>query len=280
MATVAETLRDAETRLAQTSDSPRLDAELLLAHALGTTRGQLFMRRNDLVESKDFEAYLARRLAGEPVAYILGTWEFFSIELETQAPILVPRPETEHLVEAVLEFIGDGPARVLDLCTGTGCVAIAIAMHAPAAQVDAVDLNQAAVVLARRNVARHGLGNRVRILEGDLSAALPQDEPEYDAVCANPPYVAEGEWKGLSETIRNYEDPHALVSGPEGLDCIRRIVDKAPKHLRAGGLLALEMGQGQAENVQDFLETAGFDSIRIVKDLAGIPRIARGVWRG
>lgn len=280
MATVAETLRDAETRLAQTSDSPRLDAELLLAHALGTTRGQLFARRNDPVEPEPFAAYLARRLAGEPVAYILGTWEFFSIELETQTPVLVPRPETEHLVEAVLEFVGERPARVLDVCTGTGCVAIAIAMHALETRVDAVDLNPVAVALAERNATRHGLGDRVRMLEGDLFGALPPDAQVYDAVCANPPYVADGEWAGLSETIRNYEDPRALVSGPEGLDCIRRIVAQAPRHLRPGGLLALEMGQGQAEKVSAILETGGFVSLAIRKDLAGIPRIACGIWPG
>lgn len=278
MPTVAEALRDAEARLTQASDSPRLDAELLLAHALQTTRGQLFVRHNDAIDAKIFESYLARRLAGEPIAYILGTWEFFSIELAVEPPMLVPRPETEHLVEAVLAFIGDRPARVLDLCTGTGCVAIAIAKSAPRATVAAVDINSAAVALARRNVARHGLGERVKLVEGDLFAALPSGEASFDAICANPPYVAEGEWAGLSDTIRKYEDPRALVSGLDGLDCIRRIVAEVPKYLRPGGLLALEMGQGQAAAVRTVLETAGFGSIKILNDLAGIPRIACGIW--
>ncbi len=280
MPTVAEALQDAEARLAQASDSPRLDAELLLAHALKTTRGQLFARRPDAIDAKVFEGCLARRLAGEPIAYILGTWEFFSIELAVEPPMLVPRPETEHLVEAVLAFIGDRSVRVLDLCTGTGCVALAIAKNAPRATVVAADINPAAVALARRNVAQHALADRVSVVEGDLFAALSPGESMFDAICANPPYVAEGEWEGLSDTIRKYEDPCALVSGPEGLDCIWRIVSQAPRYLRPGGLLALEMGQGQAEKVRALLAGAGFSSIKIINDLAGIPRIACGIWVG
>jgi release factor glutamine methyltransferase len=278
MPTVAEALRDAETRLAQASDSPRLDAELLLAHALGVTRGQLLARRNDTSDSATFDRFLTRRLAGEPIAYILGTWEFYSIELAVEAPTLVPRPETEHLVEAVLKFTGNHPARVLDLCTGTGCVAIAIATNAPGAAVTAVDINPAAVALARRNASRLGLTDRVRAIEGDLYAALSKGEPAFDVICANPPYVAEREWAGLSETIRKFEDPGALVSGPEGLDCIRRIVAEAPGHLRPGGLLALEMGQGQAAAVGTLLEKAGFVQVATRKDLGGIERIASGIW--
>jgi len=278
MPTVVEALRDAQARLVQSSDSPRLDAELLLAHALEMPRGQLLLRRNDAIDAKAFESLITRRLAGEPIAYILGTWEFFSIELAVEPPMLVPRPETEHLVEAVLEFIGDRSTRVLDLCTGTGCVAVAIAKNAPKANVTAADINPAAVTLARQNIVRHALAARVFVVEGDLFAALPASEPAFDVICANPPYVAEAEWTGLSDTIRKYEDPRALVSGAEGLDCIRRIVSDAPKHLRPGGLLVLEMGQGQAEKVRGLLEAGGFGSIKILKDLAGIPRIACGIW--
>ncbi len=278
MPTLGETLRDAERRLAAYSDSPRLDAEFLIAHAMGLGRAQLLARLREPAEDAAVESLVARRAAGEPIAHILGTWEFFSIEIEVAPPALVPRPETEHLVEAVLEFIGRGPVRVLDLCTGTGCVAVAVAKHAPGAQVLAADIEPRYVELARRNVARHELAGRVRVAQGDLFAAVPAGEPPFDAVCANPPYVAEGEWAGLSETIRRYEDPGALVSGPEGLDCVRRIVADSPSYLRPGGSLAIEIGFTQAAAVREILHDAGFERVHFRRDLAGIERIACG-WR-
>ncbi len=277
MPTVAETLQRAEQRLAAVSETPRLDAELLLMHALGRTRGGLLSRLSEAVETVEFEFLLARRAAGEPIAHILGTWEFFSLEIEVEPPVLVPRPETEHLVEAVIEFIGAGPARVLELCTGTGCVAVAIAKNAPGTRVLATDREPHYVELARRNVTRHGLGERVHVAAGDLFAAVPAGEPPFDVICANPPYVAAGDWAGLSETIRRYEDPGALISGEDGLDCVRRIVAGAGDHLGPGGLLAMEIGQGQAGAVRNIMEAAGYAKVRFGRDLAGIDRIACGV---
>ncbi len=276
MPTVAEALRAAERRLAQTSDSPRLDAEFLLAYAMGVERSRMLMRLDEPVPADALESYLARRAAGEPIAYILGTWEFYSLEIEVEPPVLVPRPETEHLVEAVLEFIGDRPARVLDLCTGTGCVAVAIAKNAPRVQVLAADIEPRYIDLARRNAARHGLQDRVHTAQGDLFAALPAGDPLFDVICANPPYVAQREWDGLSETIRHYEDPGALLSGPDGLDCVRRISADAQKFLKPGGLLAIEIGAGQVEAVRSLLHSAGYEDIRFHRDLAGIDRITSG----
>jgi release factor glutamine methyltransferase len=176
----------------------------------------------------------------------------------------------------VLEHIGEGPAIVLDLCTGTGCVAVAIAKNAPRARVVAADIEPRYAGLVQRNAARHGVSDRVRALVGDLFAAVPQDAPPFDAICANPPYIAQGDWAGLSETIRSYEDPGALLSGADGLDCVRRIVSGAARHLRPGGLLAFEIGQGQAQAVHALLAQAGFENIQFRKDLAGIDRIACG----
>jgi release factor glutamine methyltransferase len=278
MPTVAETLQRAERQLAAVSDSPRLDAEILLAHAIGATRAHVLACLGESAPEGAFEALVARRAAGEPIAYILGSWEFFSLEFEVERPALVPRPETEHLVEAVLDFIGSRPAGVLDLCTGTGCVAVAIAKNAPGARILATDLEPRYVDLARRNVARHGLSDRVRVAAGDLFAAVPAGEPPFDAVCANPPYIAEAEWAGLSETIRRYEDPAALIGGSDGLDCVRRIVAAAPRYLRPGGLLAIEIGHGQAWAVRNLLEAGGFLYIEFRRDLAGIERIACGHW--
>jgi len=274
--TIGETLRDTERRLATNSESPRLDAEFLLAHAMGMERPRLLARLGEPLPQLAFEPLVLRRLAGEPVAYILGSWEFYSLEIEVEAPALVPRPETEHLVEAILEFIGEDPARVLDLCTGTGCVAIAIAKNAPRARVLAADIAPGYVALARRNAARHGLRDRCSAAQGDLFGAVPAGEAPFDAICANPPYVAQEEWSALSETIQRYEDPRALLSGREGLDCIRRITAEAQRFLRPGGLLAIEIGYRQAVAVRRLLEAEDYRGIHFRRDLAGIERIACG----
>lgn len=271
--TLAQRLAAATRILAHVSESPRLDAELLLAHALGLTRSALLARLHEDLPAPEFESLVERRKAHEPVAHILGEWEFFSLPVYTQRPILVPRPETEHLVEAVLAFIGDRPARFLDLCTGTGCVAVAIAANAPAGRGVATDIQPAAVALARRNVERHGLESRVRVYEGDLFDALPPEEAAFDAICANPPYVADAEWNILAPDIRLHEDPRALKAGPDGLDLIRRIADGAPRWLRPGGLLALEIGDGQYDAVARLLEARGYGDVGFRKDLAGIRRI-------
>jgi release factor glutamine methyltransferase len=266
-------LREATARLAAVSDTPRLDAEILLAHALGLTRTQLLGRLRDAAEAPGLEALLQRRLDHEPVAYILGTWEFYALDFACRAPLLVPRPETEHLVEAALAHLKEQPGPVLDLCTGTGCVAISIACHAPAAAWHATDRNPAAIALARENAEHHGID--LALHQGDLFAALPAGLPPFAAVVANPPYVEDAAWPTLSPVITRHEDPGALLAGPDGLDCIRRIVAEAPAHLAPGGLLALEMGEAQWPAVRALLEQAGFHGIGVLHDLAGIPRVAR-----
>lgn len=274
MAALGERLDSATRALSEVSESPRTDAEYLLAHALGISRGTLLARLNETVEPAGFDDLLKRRLAHEPVPYILGEWEFFSLELEVRAPMLVPRPETEHLVEVVLEHIGDHPARVLELGTGTGCVAVAIAQNAPNCNVVATDINPDAIALARRNAARHGLESRIELRQGDLFEVIPGNAPPFDVICSNPPYVEEGDYANLSPDIRLFEDPRAFIAGPDGLDLIRRIIDGAPKRLVPGGLLALEMGLGQYAMVRSLLLDAGFDTPGVRRDLAGIERIA------
>ncbi|MBW7863953.1 MAG: peptide chain release factor N(5)-glutamine methyltransferase [Candidatus Hydrogenedens sp.] len=276
-APLGDILRDAARQLAAVSESPRLDAELLLAHALGGTRSGLLSRLGDTVPCAAFPPLLARRMAHEPVAYILGTQEFFSLIFIVRPPMLIPRPETEHLVEAALARLanrpgGAPPARILDLCTGTGCVAVTLARHAPNTEVTATDLNPDAAALARENAALNNVP--LRVLEGDLFAALPPNEPPFDAVLANPPYVETAEWDRLMPDIRLYEDPAALLAGEDGLDLIRRIIAEAPAHLAPGGLLALEIGETQYPAVAELLAAHGFRDIRAVKDLAGMDRIA------
>ncbi|MDX9971683.1 MAG: peptide chain release factor N(5)-glutamine methyltransferase [FCB group bacterium] len=279
--TLGRRLTEAAGVLSEISESPRLDAELLLAHALGLTRSQLLARLHTTAAASGFDALLERRLAHEPVAYILGEWEFFSLPLYVEAPILVPRPETEHLVEAVLDFIGNSPARVLDLCTGSGCVALAIAKNAPQCRVTATDRNPQALALAQQNAARLGVEDRVVFRLGDLFGALTESSGAFNAICANPPYVEDGAWDELAPDIRDYEDPRALLAGPEGLDLIDRIAREAGAWLEPGGFLALEIGMGQYSSVGGLLSGYGFTRIDSRRDLAGIDRIvtARAPFR-
>lgn len=272
--TVGERLREAAAALAFVSDTPRLDAEILLAHALGMRRAKLLAELRSPLPASEFEALLARRLNHEPIAYILGEWEFYSLSFACRAPILVPRPETEHLVEVALSHLHAIPRpRVLDLCTGTGCVAIAVARNVPEANVTAVDLNPSAVALARENAAR--LGVEVTVLEGDLYAPLDLGA-RFDAILANPPYVSLGDWDTLPEIIRKHEDPLALLSGDDGLDLARRIAAQAGERLTGGGLLAMEIGEEQGAAAQAILESHGFRDTQILKDLAGQDRIVHG----
>lgn len=274
MSTLAQRLNEAARRLATVTETPRLDAELLLAHALDTTRSRLLSRIREDIPAPGFDALLQRRLAYEPIAYITGTWEFFSLEFEVEKPLLVPRPETEHLVEAALQHLKDHPTEhphVLEIGTGTGCVAISIARQAPGARVTATDIHPTALAIARKNALRHQTALDLRA--GDLFTPIGADE-RFEVIVSNPPYVESVEWCLLSPVIRLHEDPRALLGGPDGLDLIRRIIPGARKHLVHNGLLALEIGEKQQRALADLLEQAGFREIRFVNDLAGIPRIA------
>jgi release factor glutamine methyltransferase len=278
--TISQALRAAEESLSPVTETPRLDAEILLAHAMGMNRSRLLARLRDPFDAPGFEALLQRRLDSEPIAYILGEWEFFSMDFATRAPVLVPRPETEHLVESALEYLADHPAanEMLDLCTGTGCVAISIAKNASRVHAIAVDIASYAVELARENVARHQLSTRVEVRQGDLFAPLAGPPiPSFDVICANPPYVADAEWDSLPLCIRRHEDPGALLSGPDGLDLVRRIADEGRAWLREGGLLAMEIADGQSGTVCALMAALGYQVLPPVNDLAGIPRIVRGL---
>ncbi len=274
MATVREVLAETARRLAAVTESPELEANLLAGHAWGWDRTRLIMNATAVADSSLIEPLILRRLAHEPVAYILGNWEFFSLEFDVVAPLLVPRPETEHLVEVALDFLGESEGRVLDLCTGTGCIILSIAKNTRGGEWWATDLNRLAVSTARANADRHGVA--LNLVEGDLFAPLPKEAGPFDVIASNPPYVEDGEWEGLAPDIRNYEDPRALLSGRDGLDCIRRIVAQAQDWLVPGGLLALEMGETQGPALRALLESAGYVEIKITKDLAGHDRIASG----
>ncbi len=269
--TNAERIAQAAQRIAQVSDTPRLDAEILLAAALGISRSRLLARLFEQSDAPDFDAMVVRRLAYEPLAYILGEWEFFSLTFKVLPPLLVPRPETEHLVEAVLDHMGCRPARVLDLCTGTGCVAIAIAHSAPNSRVTATDINPLAISVAAENAQRNAVSDRTGFILQDL---FPNPDEPFDAICSNPPYIEESAWDELSPVIRLHEDPNALLAGPDGLDIVRRIIAEAPQYLNPGGLLAMEIDGAQRPAVEKLLRDGGYHDVHFRQDLAGIDRIA------
>lgn len=256
--------------------SPRLDAELMIGHALGVNRVRLYMdmqrplTREELAEVR---ALLVRRRRREPVAYLRGTKEFYLHEFEVTPDVLIPRPETELLVDQALPALTASEARVLDLCTGSGAVAITLALQRPLITVDATDLSQAALAVAARNIERHRVGERVKLHHGDLFAALTE-RVRYSLIVANPPYIAEAEWDSLAPEITAHEPRMALIAGDDGLSVVRRIVAEAADWLLPGGALLCELGRGQAPLVAELLRgDARFEKTAIHKDLAGIERV-------
>ena len=283
-ASVSEALRAAAARLrAGGSRSPRLDAELLLATALGVERVTLLAESERVltpIEERRFEGYVCRREAHEPIAYIRRRRAFRTLELEVTPDVLIPRPETETLVDVALEALAAAPAEhgeplALDVGTGSGCIALALAAEDPFVRVTAVDVSAAAVELARHNAARLGLGGRLRVLRSDLFAALPPGE-RFDLIVSNPPYVPAAEYAQLEPNVRDYEPRLALHGGADGLDVYRRLAPEALGRLRAGGTLAVEVGAGQAAAVQALFAAAGGYGPPLVRaDLGGIARV---VW--
>ena len=261
------------------SDTPRLDAELLLAHVLGKPRSYLFTWPDRVVpeaEAARFSALLARRRSGEPVAYLLGEQGFWTLNLQVSPDTLIPRPDTERLVELALELGPSRSAAVLDLGTGTGAIALALAGERPDWQLTGSDRMPGAVALAEQNRARLGLAN-VRFLQSDWFAAL--GAARYDLIVSNPPYIAADD-PHLTQGDVRFEPASALVSGADGLDDIRHLVETAPSHLQPGGWLLLEHGWQQAAAVRDLLEQRGFAAVQSWEDLGGHQRVSGGQWHG
>lgn len=268
-------------------ESPRLDAELLLARALGTTRIQLVVDARRTLSADElarFREMVKRRRAHEPVAYILGEREFWGRVFRVDRRVLVPRPDTETLVEVALERTRhvSMSMRALDLCTGSGCVALTLAKERPTSMVYATDASEEALAVAWANTLRLGAYNVV-LRAGDLYEACPARAGtadaalRFDVITANPPYIARGEIPSLQQDVRDFEPRLALEAGDDGLDVLRRVVAGAPAHLAAGGVLAVEVGAGQAPAVAELFRGAGFDSIDLRRDYARIERVVSGV---
>ncbi len=278
MATVRDILAEMIPRLAAVEiDTPRLDAEVLLAHALGVTRGWLWAHPERVLTAEEatrFHALCARRSRREPLAYLQAEWEFYGRTFHVSPDVLVPRPETELLVEAVLAWTRAHHATtVADIGAGSGAIAVTLAAEQPALRVIAVDLSPGALEVARANAVRHGVSDRVTFLAGDLLHPLRvAGLPLLDAIVANLPYITDEEYAGLMPEVRNYEPALALRGGEDGLVLIRRLIHDAPSRLVPGGFLGLEVGQGQAETVAAVLRSAGWREVHIIADYAGIPR--------
>ena len=252
-----------------------LDARILLRTALQASDAHLAAHPEQMltqIQYERFRTWAERRRAGEPIAYLTGEREFYSLAFKVTPAVLIPRPETELLVETALGLIPeDAPVRVLDLATGSGCVAVAIGRHRAHARVTAADVSHAALAVAGANAAAHGVA--VEFVEGDWFAALPGRA--FDLIVANPPYIAAGD-PHLEQGDLRFEPRAALVAGPTGLDCIELIVEEALHHLDAGGRLIVEHGHDQAPRVRALLGAAGYADIVSHRDLAGIERVSGG----
>ncbi len=273
-------LQQGETRL-RTGSHPeraRLDAEMLLLHLIGKNRAWLLTHLDDAFggcTSIGYSQQIERRLAGEPIQYITGECEFYGLPFRVNNDVLIPRPETEHLVEKVLGLASSFERpRIVDVGAGSGAIAVALAHSLPAARLTATDISDAALSVARGNAKRNGVAERVRLLEGDLLA--PVGGEQFEFVVSNPPYVADTDRETLALEVREYEPDIALFAGPHGLDIYRRLTPLAYDAVIPGGYVLFEIGYGQAAAIAELFSTAGLNDIQFTQDLQGIDRVIIG----
>jgi release factor glutamine methyltransferase len=278
----------ADLRAAQVS-SHTLAAELLLMHVLERDRAWIYTHPEQTLEPAAMERYfalVARRAAGEPTQYLTGKQEFWGLEFEVTPAVLIPRPETEHVVEVALERLGSRgikinmktglpspPLRIADVGTGSGCIAVALANELPHAEVLATDISAQALAVARRNAVRHGVADRIQLVQTDLLASVSEAD-RFDLVVSNPPYIAREESDQLAREVREHEPADALFAGPTGIEIYPRLVQQAASLLQRSGILVLELGYNSLDRVRSLLygQPAWVD-ISVTNDLAGIPRV-------
>lgn len=274
---IAEALAAATHRLqqAQVPDA-RLDAELILSHLLQADRAQFVLRRKERLSEGQARAYLeaiVRRERREPLQHILGVQEFFGLPIKVDSRVLVPRPETELLVETVLGLDLPMGATVADLGTGSGCIPIALGVHRSDLELHGLDRSAEALALAEENAILHRLSERIALHQGNLASPPGRWKGRLDAVVSNPPYVSESEWEGLQPEVREHDPRIALVSGPTGFEAYAALAPVARELLKPGGWLVTELGFGQAEGVRELVELAGLELVEIKPDLHQIPRV-------
>lgn len=275
MASVSSFVLDGASRLrlGPHPDRARADAELLLLHVLGKDKAWLMTHGDELFSdlARSYTELLERRYKGEPIQYITGETEFYGLPFHVTPDVLIPRPETEHIVEKALELAADFPApRIADIGTGSGAIAVAVANKLPHAQITAIDLSAPALSVARKNSQRNAVA--IRFLEGDLLAPVAGEQ--FDFIVSNPPYVPAADRSSLSVEVRDYEPALALFAGDDGLGIYRRLIPAAFASLVSGGFLLLEIGFGQSPAITELLAGTGFAQIEFVPDLQAIPRVA------
>ena len=287
---IRTTLRQgiAQLRAAGVS-SYTLAAELLLLHTMNRDRAWLYAHPEEVLNQATTEAYsglIARRALGEPTQYLTGKQEFWSLDFEVNSDVLIPRPETEHVIEvaldrlAVRELRGGRPQKtngeglvIVDVGTGSGCIAVALARELPGATIYATDISPKALSVAHRNAVRHNVSERIRFLHSNLLDAFRGQQRVLDLVASNPPYIGLREKPGLDREVRDYEPPAALYGGEEGYELYAGLVGQAANHLKPEGVLVLELGYKTAPAVQPLLDTPDWNRASVTNDLAGIPRI-------
>jgi len=264
-------------------ENPRLEAEVLLCHVLGMTRVEVYTKYATIPGAEPlarFRALIKRRIAGEPTQYLTNRAEFYSVPLYVDSRVLIPRPDSERLVDVAVETADrEREIKIADLCTGSGCVALALARSLPEARIIAVDVSADALEVARRNVEDNGLAERITLMEGDLAAPLREAglAGTLDMIVSNPPYVRSDEVERLAVEIRDHEPREALVAGAEGTEFHRRIAGESPEMLRGGGTLVMEIGEDQGAAVTDIMEKAGFREVTLTKDFSGRNRVVSGL---
>lgn len=262
-------------------DAPRLSAELLLSNVLGLKRIELYTQYNSPVAEPQLSRLreLVKRAGGhEPIAYLVGKTEFYSMEINVTPDCMIPRPETELLVQRAIEFLRtrNGIQKVCDLCTGSGCVAVAIAQNYPNVRIIATDICDAALAVAATNVEKHHLKDKITLLSGDLfDPIIPQlDTGKFDLIVCNPPYVSSGEYEKLDKNVKDYEPQLALLAGEDGMDIYRRIIEKVDSFLKSDAALIMEIGYAQGTAIRELLEQTGiFTEVKIEKDFHNNDRI-------
>lgn len=270
--------------------SSTLAAELLLMHALGRDRTWLYTHPEaelDASVAREYSRLIIRRAVGEPTQYLTGKQEFWGLEFEVTPAVLIPRPETEHVIEVALERLGargikinmrtgepSPPLRIADVGTGSGCLAVALAHELPRAEIFATDISAAALEVARRNATRHHVASRIRFLEGDLLGPVSSSLGSFDLIVSNPPYVARSDAATLAREVREHEPHAALFGGPSGIEIYEPLTKQAGESLRSGGVLVLELGYDSAQHVRAILVAQRhWVNVSVTNDLAGIPRV-------
>ncbi len=271
--TISEILKECTTLLKNEKiESASLDCRLLLCYFLGVDTVYLITHKNEEVENyEEFYRLFKRRLNREPMQYILGRAEFMGLDFTVNENVLIPRADTETLVEKVIEFVGNNAYNILDIGTGSGCIPISVLKNCPGCNAVAVDISEAALNVARQNAKNHGVDEKIQFTRADILKEFPGEK--FDCIISNPPYIREDVIPTLMEDVKGYEPHIALSGGADGLIFYRRIAREATTHLAPGGLLAFEIGYDQADDLIEILAQNGYKNIAVTKDLAGNDRV-------